>query len=121
MSKIEGIDDLLNQFHKMGNMDAALEKSVRKWTEYVRGEAADLCPVRTGELRRSIHTDVQHNGDSIDGIIYTNKEYAPHVELGTSKQKAQPYLFPALNNNKDKVTKGIQDDMAKAIKGAVRS
>ncbi len=31
--------------------------------------------------------------------IGTNVEYAPYVEMGTSKMKAQPFLGPAIKNN----------------------
>lgn len=34
------------------------------------------------------------NGDAVY-VVGTNVEYAAYVELGTSSQEAQPYLFPA--------------------------
>lgn len=49
------------------------------------------CPVDTGRLRNSI----THTQDAVFAYIGTNVEYAPYVELGTSRQKAQPYLRPA--------------------------
>ena len=70
------------------------------------GYAKDLCPVGTpestgipgyigGTLRNSItHITI---GDSV--MIGTNVEYAPYVEYGTSKQRAQPYLRPAAQNH----------------------
>lgn len=41
-------------------------------------------------------------GDKDDKTVYigTNVEYAQFVELGTSHQKAQPYLKPAAENHK---------------------
>lgn len=35
-------------------------------------------------------------------------------------QPAQPYLYPALKNNKDKVIEGIKEDLKSAIKGVVK-
>ena len=116
MSRIDGVSDLMQALGKIGKSDGALETSIRKWTEYVRGEAVDLCPVDTGALQQSITSDVEHNGDNIDGIVYTNKEYAPCVELGIG-QAPQPYLYPALNNNQQRILKGIKDDMAAELKG----
>lgn len=49
------------------------------------------CPVDTGRLRNSI----THTQDAEFAYIGTNVEYAPYVELGTSRQKAKPYLRPA--------------------------
>ena len=55
-----------------------------------------ITPVDTGRLRTSITHEVV---DSNSVVIGTNVEYAPYVELGTSKQKAQPYLRPGISNN----------------------
>ena len=40
--------------------------------------------------------------------IGTNVEYAPYVELGTSKMNAKPYLRPAVENNRRKIEKAIE-------------
>ena len=52
------------------------------------GYAKMKCPVDTGLLRNSI----THTADENTAYIGTNVEYAPYVELGTVKTKAQPYL-----------------------------
>lgn len=59
--------------------------------------AAKKCPVDTGNLRASI----THEVDAGDNAVYigTNVEYAPYVELGTSRQKAQPFLRPAASEH----------------------
>lgn len=59
--------------------------------------AAKKCPVDTGNLRGSIAYEV----DTADNAVYigTNVEYAPYVELGTSRQKAQPFLRPAASGH----------------------
>lgn len=49
------------------------------------------CPVDTGRLRNSI----SHARDDHAAYIGTNVIYAPFVELGTSRMKAQPFLRPA--------------------------
>lgn len=55
------------------------------------------CPVDTGRLRNSITHEVDMNEQC--AIIGSNVEYAAYVELGTSRQKAQPYLRPAAENH----------------------
>lgn len=40
--------------------------------------------------------------------VGTNVEYAPYVELGTSKQSAKPYLRPAVEQNRRKIEKAIE-------------
>lgn len=56
------------------------------------GYAKRLSPVDTGNLRNSITHTVE--GDT--AYIGTNVEYAPYVELGTTRTRAQPYLKPAV-------------------------
>ena len=59
--------------------------------------AKELCPVDTGRLRNSITHEVDMNEQA--AIIGSNVEYAAYVELGTSRQHAQPYLRPACENH----------------------
>lgn len=58
--------------------------------------AKAACPVDTGRLRGSI-THEQFSEDT--EVIGTNVEYAPYVELGTSKMSAKPFLRPAAANH----------------------
>lgn len=58
------------------------------------GYAKRLCPVDTGLLRNSIAHAVA--GDS--AYIGTNVEYAPYVELGTSRTRAQPFIKPSITD-----------------------
>jgi HK97 gp10 family phage protein len=71
--------------------EQATERALEKIGLVAEGYAKKLTPVDTGRLRNSI----THEVDGNDVYIGSNVEYAPYVELGTSKQKAQPYLKPA--------------------------
>lgn len=57
--------------------------------------------VRTGRLRGSLTwAPGEENGEPyVD--VGTNVEYAPYVELGTSRMSARPYLRPALEAARD--------------------
>jgi len=58
--------------------------------------AKQLCPVDTGNLRNSItHQQMDESTEAIGTAV----EYAPFVELGTRRQRAQPYLKPAAENH----------------------
>lgn len=74
-------------------IEAAIAHALETIGLMAEGYAAHLCPVDTGNLRASI----THEVDATEKVAYigTNVEYAPYVELGTSRQKAQPYLRPA--------------------------
>lgn len=52
--------------------------------------------VRTGRLRNSISYGVDTDEPAV--YIGSNVEYAPYVELGTSKMRARPFLKPAAEN-----------------------
>lgn len=58
--------------------------------------AKGACPVDTGRLRNSI-THQQFSEDT--EVIGSNVDYAPYVELGTSKMGARPFLRPAAENH----------------------
>lgn len=63
-----------------------LMQGVKKATAHVQQEAKALCggfKISKGELRQSIYTATEYEGDICRGVCYTNKEYAPYVEFGT--------------------------------------
>jgi HK97 gp10 family phage protein len=70
-----------------------------------------LCPVDTGRLRNSITHEVVTGEEAV--YVGTNVEYAPYVELGTSRQTAQPYLRPAATDHVDEYT----DIVKRVLKG----
>lgn len=72
--------------------------------------AKKYCPVDTGRLRNSI----THDRDSSAAYIGTNVEYAPYVELGTSKQKEKPYLRPAAQNHKSQYESILKKNLENA-------
>lgn len=83
----------------------------------VEGTAKNTVPVKTGELKGSINGRTQRTANGATATVGTNKEYASHVEFGTSRQAAQPYLQPSLQKNKDKARKIIINEIVKAHRG----
>lgn len=65
------------------------------------------CPVDTGRLRNSI----SHTNDKNTVYIGTNVEYAAYVEMGTSRQDAQPYLEPAIVNHLNEYKEIIKNEL----------
>lgn len=55
-------------------------------------EAKVNAPVKTGNLRDSIHYDV--DGETVK--VGSDVPYAAYVEFGTFKMEPQPYLRPAV-------------------------
>lgn len=73
--------------------DQALARALESIGLAAEGYAKRACPVDTGNLRNSI----THQLDVGDKSVYvgTSVEYAPYVEMGTSRTAAQPFLRPA--------------------------
>jgi HK97 gp10 family phage protein len=59
--------------------------------------------IRTGDLRKRITNKVEMSEKTV--YIGENLEYAPYVELGTSRMKPRPFLKPAIMNNVDEYKK----------------
>lgn len=82
----------------------------------IEAEAKKRCPVDTGYLRNSIHTEV---GDAsrteATAITGTNTEYATHVEFGTKKMAARSYLRAAFDETIDTAVKQMSTTAAKLI------
>lgn len=148
---IVGLDSLLKKLNKLGgNVEEVLYKSMQKQGELVKGNAKELCPVDTGDLRQSIKRQTKRYKGKIVSKIYTNSEYSAYVEFGSGKvgertntntkvnvsykqdkwlvnipdvglrwiegQPAQPYLYPALKNNEEKIIENVKEDVRVAIK-----
>ena len=68
-----------------------------------------LCPVDTGFLRNSIQVD---SVTPVEAIIAPHTEYAEHVEFGTERQAAQPYMRPALDEHEAEILDAIRATVA---------
>lgn len=94
MSYIEINGDALRELFESPSGEVA--RDLQRRALQVERAAKQLCPVDTGRLRSSITNEIGQDGEGLVAVIGTNVEYAPYVELGTSKMAAQPFLLPAL-------------------------
>ena len=133
MKYVHGADKIIKRLDGISNM-RGLIKGITEACKLVEAAAVDNCPVDTSELQGSIHIIEPKPIREPAGIVGTNKEYAPYVEMGsglfavngdgrqdvpwryqdaegnwhtTSGQKPQPFLGPALRDNADEVKKLI--------------
>lgn len=86
-------------------MNAKLVAALGRAGLIVEAGAKEVCPVRTGNLRASITTEV--NEEERYAMVGTNVEYAPYVELGVG-QDPQPFLSRSLEENKEKILKEFE-------------
>ena len=127
-SRIEGADHIIESLEDLIDIQK-LEQTMGKACAIVERSAKQKAPKDTGALKRSITSKIEVVDDSIVGIVFTPLEYAPYVEYGTglfaeeggridvpwnyqddkgewhstSGQKPQPYMRPALEENREKI------------------
>lgn len=58
-----------------------LKQAMAQACAEVQSAAREKCPSDTGNLRRSIDFEVEDDGR--EGVVFSNVEYAPYVEVGT--------------------------------------
>lgn len=84
-------------FELFRSVDGPVGKAVTRASVKVHRRAKHLSPVDTGRLRASIAYEIGKDGRGIVGRVGTNVNYARHVEFGTGRMRAQPFLRPALS------------------------
>ena len=94
---------------------SALEKGIKNGLEAIgltaETYAKKATPVDTGRLRNSISHAV--DGDAV--YIGSNVEYAPYVELGTSRAKAHHMLQKAATEHSAEYKRLAEDAFYNAI------
>ena len=97
--RIEGMGRLRMALLRVtGEGEKAVRREVKRSALNVQNGARRRVPVDTGRLRNSITHEI--DADGMDATIGSNVEYAPHIEFGTVRMRAQPYLFPALEEER---------------------
>ena len=122
----------------LNSINDALISGVSKAAMLVQGSAKNKAPVDSGALRQSIRADkAKVQGENVTATVSTNLEYAPYIEFGTGSRgqstntntevevsyrsdwrgnKAQPFLWPALRENRNNSIKIIREEVRKAVK-----
>jgi HK97 gp10 family phage protein len=133
---IDNIGPLIQRLDKLADA-SKVAGAMGKCCALVERRAKQIAPKDTGQLRNSITSKVERDGNDVVGVVFTPKEYAPYVEYGTglfaekggrkdvpwkykddedkwhvtSGQKPHPYMRPALNENRDKILKILEESV----------
>ena len=132
--RIEGLEEVLENLEGLVDTNK-LTAALGKACAVVERSAKQKAPKDTGELRRSITSKVEKEGNGAVGIVFTPLEYAPYIEFGTglfaekggrkdvpwnyqddkgewhstSGMKPQPFMRPALNENREQIKRILKE------------
>lgn len=128
--KIEGLAEVLNKIKSVEDAKGA-QDGIKKACALLERAAKEKTPKDTGELRRSITSQVE----GLEGKVFTPLLYAPYIEFGTglyaeeggredvpwhyqddegvwhstSGMEPQPFMRPALDENREEVFRIIRE------------
>ena len=106
-SDIKGLKDLAKNADNLKKSFAGttLRTALRNGAKPVRDKAKASVPVDEGKLKRSIgiRAKVSRGGDGYADVGFS-EFYGGFIELGTSRQQAQPFLRPALEGSEGEIT-----------------
>lgn len=132
--EFRGLEEVLDSLDSLADT-TNIEDGLKKACMLVERSAKQKAPKGTGELRRSITSKVEN----LEGVVFTPLEYAPYVEYGTglfaenggrqdvpwnykddkgewhstSGMPPQPYMRPALNENREDIIRVIKESLGK--------
>lgn len=133
--EVKGVDELIVKLNNMAD-ESKIQQQLGLACALVERSAKMKAPKDTGALRRSITSKV----DGLTGTVFTPLEYAPYVEYGTGLfaengagrkdvpwnyqddkgewhstrgQKPQPFMRPALNENRTEIIRIIKEGLNK--------
>lgn len=134
--EFKGLKDVIETIEDIADA-ADMAQAITTACMLVEAEAKKKAPKIDGDLRRSITSKVDITPTGIEGAVYSPLEYAPYVEYGTGLfsihpmggrsdvpwvykdertgkfittygQHPQPYLNPALEDNRGQILRLIK-------------
>jgi HK97 gp10 family phage protein len=134
--ELRGLEDILDRLDAVANPET-YRAAMGKACALVERSAKQKAPKGNGELRRSITSKIEVDGDDMVGVVFTPLEYAPYVEFGTglfaekggrqdvpwcyqddkgewhttSGMHPQPYMRPALDENREQITRIFKEGL----------
>lgn len=96
--KMVGVKELKRKLASNAQMNG-VKRIVQKNGAELQAKAQRNTPVDTGNLKRSIMLEIRDNG--LTAEVEAETEYAPYVEWGTRFMKAQLFVRPSFNSQKE--------------------
>lgn len=122
------IDETINTFKKLGEkadvvIDTYLIKGAKVLQDEAKSNVYRVLKRRTGKLQENIKIgDIRDSSKGKSIVVGTDKGdrsesfYGKFSEYGTSRQKAKPWLRPAMIAKENELEKMFYDEIDKALK-----
>ena len=131
--QFDGLNEVFNRLEGLADINK-FENALGKACAIVERDAKKAAPKGDGDLRRSITSKIEKDGEELRGVVFTPLEYAPYVEYGTglfaennggrkdvpwsykddkgewhntSGMHPMPYMRPALDSNREQILRII--------------
>lgn len=103
--EFEGMDQLVQQLERIGNeANKYSEEALIEAGTTLQEEVKKRVPVRTGNLKNHIElSEVEDKTIDVYVDQQGNAYYGAMIENGTSKMRAQPFMYPAFHNSRGKI------------------
>jgi HK97 gp10 family phage protein len=117
--QIVGIEEFKDSLEYVsGSMPNYMYKAMNESVISVQSTAREEAPYRTGNLKRSIYTDIIDGG--IRGVVGVDANMAPYgiyQEFGTSRGvKPKFYMRTGMEKNEDKIQKLFEAALENIVK-----
>lgn len=117
--EVEGIENLLNEIDKMGKVGEKIKKvALVKAGEKIKDAIISEAPHRTGNLKKNIKVSKVKSKDGVDYVeVYPGKDafYAPFLEFGTTKMKADSFMSRGYETSKEDAERTIEEEIKKEL------
>jgi HK97 gp10 family phage protein len=121
---IDGYDELMEMFQNIPDAAASvIEEAAKAGTEVAYEDAKRRVPVKTGALRDAMIMAKEKSRKKTKSTwrIKSKKlreggvRYMLMVEFGTKKMEPQPFLRPAIDNNKLQIIEKVNQTVVNAV------
>ena len=95
----------------------AAKKALADEAEIIANDAKSRCPVRSGNLKESIHTVPNKSGTRVYIVAdATDKNGVPYGKIVEFSPKIQkPFVHPAIDEHKDEISSKVADAIKQAL------
>lgn len=114
---IEGLDQLVRQLEKAGqDVEKGKEEALVAGAEVMQKETKNSAPRRTGNLILNIEISPIDGEEIFVFVDNQGKAYYGHMlENGTSKMAARPFMGPAFNRSRLKISQAMANKLRQRL------